>query len=121
MRLGIIGLPQSGKTTVFNALTRGDQPTTISGGRFEVRTAVVDVPDQRLERLVGMFRPQKTTFAKVTYLDIAGLEGTNGKNGNGNGGANGHSKNGLSGPLLNQLSQMDGFVHVVRCFENLSL
>jgi hypothetical protein len=88
----------------------------MSGGRFEVRTGVVDVPDQRVERLVGMFRPLKTTFAKVTYADIAGLEGGNGKNGNGNG----NGKNGLSGPLLNQLSQMDGFVHVVRCFENLS-
>ena len=76
MRLGIIGLPQSGKTTIFNALTRGDQPTTVSGGRFEVRTAVVDVPDERVERLSAMFHPQKTTFAKVTYADIAGLEGS---------------------------------------------
>jgi hypothetical protein len=80
---------------------------------------VVDVPDPRLERLVELFRPQKTTFAKVTYADIAGLEGANGKNGNGNG--NGNGKHGLSGPLLNQLSQMDGFVHVVRAFENASV
>lgn len=115
MRLGIIGLPQSGKTTIFNALTRGNQPTTVSGGRFEVRTAVVDVPDPRVERLSEMFRPQKTTFAKVTYADIAGLEGKAGANGDG-----GSAKSGLSGPLLNQLSQMDGFVHVVRCFENAS-
>jgi GTP-binding protein YchF len=114
MRLGIIGLPQSGKTTVFNALTRGDQPTTVSGGRFEVRTAVVDVPDPRVERLSEMFHPQKTIFAKVTYADIAGLEG---KAGSDNSGA----KSGLSGPLLNQLSQMDGFVHVVRCFESTSV
>ncbi len=49
MELGIIGLPQSGKTTVFNALTRGDVPTEISGGRVEVHTAVVDVPDDRVE------------------------------------------------------------------------
>ena len=105
MRLGIIGLPQSGKTTVFNALTRGDQPTTMSGGRFDVRTAVVDVPDQRVDQLVEMFHPAKTTYAKVTYADIAGLEGSS-------------SKSGISGALLNQLSQMDGFVHVVRCFED---
>lgn len=107
MRLGVIGLPQSGKTTIFNALTHGDQPTTISGGRFEVRTAMIEVPDARVERLSALFHPQKTTYAKVAYADIAGLEG-----GNGNG------KNGLSGSLLNQLSQLDGFVHVVRCFEN---
>jgi ribosome-binding ATPase len=105
MRLGIIGLPQSGKTTIFNALTRGDQPTTMSGGRFDVRTAVVDVPDARVDRLVQIFQPAKTTYAKVTYADIAGLEGNS-------------RKNGISGALLNQLSQMDGFVHVVRCFEN---
>lgn len=108
MRLGIIGLPQSGKTTVFNALTRGDQPITVSGGRFDVHTAVVDVPDERVDRLSQMFEPGKTTYAKVTYADIAGLEGS-------------ASKNGLSGPLLNQLTQMDGFVHVVRCFENYSV
>jgi ribosome-binding ATPase len=106
MRLGIIGYPQSGKTTVFNALTRGNQPTTMSGGRFDVHTGVVDVPDVRVDRLSELFKPQKTIYAKVTYADIAGLEG---------------SKTGLAGPLLNQLSQMDGFVQVVRVFENPSV
>ena len=108
MRLGIIGLPQSGKTTIFNALTRGNQPTTMSGGRFEVHTGVVDVPDERVDRLSAMFQPQKTIYAKVTYADIAGLEG-------------GASQSGISGALLNQLTQMDGFVHVVRCFEDASV
>jgi len=107
MKLGIIGLPQSGKTTVFNALTRGDRPTSMSGGRFEVHTAVVDVPDPRVDDLSRMFKPKKTTYAKVTYADIAGLEG----NASGN----------ISGPLLTQLSQMDGFIHVVRCFEDESV
>lgn len=105
MRLGIIGLPQSGKTTVFNALTHGNQPTIRGGGRFDVHTAVVEVPDPRVDRLVEIFRPFKTTYAKVTYADIAGLEGS-------------ASDKGIEGPLLNQLSQMDGFVHVVRCFDN---
>jgi GTP-binding protein YchF len=106
MRLGIIGLPQSGKTTVFNALTRGDLPITTSGGRFEVHTAVVDVPDERVERLSELFKPEKTIHAKVTYADIAGLEGGAGA---------------ISGALLNQLTQMDGLLHVVRCFENASV
>ncbi len=57
MRLGIIGLPQSGKTTIFNALTRGNQPTTMSGGRVEVHTAVVDVPDPRVDRLSSHVSP----------------------------------------------------------------
>jgi len=105
MKLGIIGLPQSGKTTIFNALTRADTPTTASAGRIEVHTAVVDVPDERVGVLTGMFKPKKTTYAKVTYADIAGLE-------------SGAAKSGISGQLLNQLAQMDGFIHVVRCFES---
>jgi GTP-binding protein YchF len=55
MKLGIIGLPQSGKTTIFNALTRGNTPTTASAGRFEVHTAVVEVPDPRVDKLSAMF------------------------------------------------------------------
>lgn len=106
MRLGIIGLPQSGKTTVFNALTRGHQPLTTSGGRFDVHTGVVDVPDGRVDRLSEMFKPKKTIYAKVTYADIAGLEGS-------------HSA--ISGQLLNLLTQMDGLLHVVRCFEDANI
>ena len=105
MKLGIIGLPQSGKTTIFNALTRGDTPTTASAGRIEVHTAVVDVPDPRLDKLSRMFEDKKTVYAKVTYADIAGLEG-------------GVARSGISGQLLNQLAQMDGFLHIVRCFES---
>jgi GTP-binding protein YchF len=103
MKLGIIGLPQSGKTTLFNALTRGHTPTTASAGRFEVHTAVVEVPDMRVDKLSAMFKPKKTIYAKVTYADIAGLE-------------SGAAKSGISGQLLNQLAQMDGFILVIRCF-----
>jgi GTP-binding protein YchF len=110
MKLGIIGLPQSGKTTVFNALTRGDRPVgqMSGGGRFEVHTAVVPVPDPRVDRLSAMFNPRKTIYAQVTYADIAGLEGES-------------AKTGFSGPLLNQLATMDGFLQVVRAFENPSV
>jgi GTP-binding protein YchF len=107
MKLGIIGLPQSGKTTVFNALTRGDRPVVMSGGRFEVHTAVVNVPDPRIDALSQLFHPKKITYAKVAYADIAGLEGTAGGN--------------IAGPLLTELSQMDGFIHVVRCFQDPSV
>ena len=105
MKLGIIGLPQSGKTTIFNALTRGNTPTTASAGRFEVHTAVVEVPDPRVTKLSEMFKPKKTIYAKVTYADIAGLE-------------TGSAKSGISGQLLNQLTQMDGFILVARGFED---
>jgi GTP-binding protein YchF len=108
MRLGIIGLPQSGKTTLFNALTRGAQPTGVGSGKIEVHTAVVDVPDPRVDRLSAMFKPKKTIYAKVTYADIAGLDGS-------------ASKSGISGTLLNQITQMDGLIHVVRVFEDESI
>jgi hypothetical protein len=105
MRLGIIGLPQSGKTTLFNALTRGTQPTGQASGRMEVHTAVVDVPDPRVDRLSAMFVPKKTIYAKVTYADIAGLDAS-------------AAKSGIAGTLLNQLTQMDGFIHVLRAFDS---
>ena len=104
MKLGIIGLPQSGKTTLFNALTRAMQPTGVTG-KIEIHTAVVDVPDPRVDKLSVMFKPKKTIYAKVTYVDIAGLDGSSGSAG-------------ISGALLNQLTQMDGFIHVVRAFED---
>jgi len=106
MDLGIIGLPTSGKTTVFNALTRGDYPTAAaSTGRLELHRATVNVPDARLEALSALYQPKKTTHAQVTYIDIAGLEED-------------IDKGGLSGQLRNQIATMDAFVHVVRAFES---
>ena len=106
MHISIIGLPNSTKTTIFNALTRGDLETAaFSSGQFEVHSATVEVPDERVDRLSSMFKPRKTTFAKVTYADIAGL-------------AKGVGAGGLSGPLLNTLSQSDALLHVVRAFED---
>ncbi|MCC7362280.1 MAG: redox-regulated ATPase YchF [Anaerolineales bacterium] len=112
MKLGIIGLPQSGKTTIFNALTHGDRPVgqMSGGGRFEVQTAVVNVPDPRVDTLSALFKPRKTIYAQVTYADIAGVEGAADKPAGGGGG--------FSGPLLNQLATMDGYVQVVRAFDN---
>ncbi len=108
MRLGIIGLPQSGKTTVLNALTRGRAPTgaMIGGGRFEVHTAVVTVPDPRVDALSAMFHPQKTIYAQVTYADVAGIE------------SNPSARGELKGPLLAELRQMDGLLNVVRVFDD---
>ena len=106
MRLGIIGLPNSGKTTIFNALTRSNRPTgAVSSGKMEVFTAVVPVPDPRVDILSKMFNPKKTIYATITYTDIGGLEKSVGASG-------------LSGELRNQLQQVDGFIHVVRVFED---
>ncbi len=109
MELGIIGLPNSSKTTIFNALTRGDRPTSAtSSGKLEFHTAVVDVPDERVDALSALFKPRKTTYAKVTYTDIAGLD-------------TGMAQKGLSGQLRHRISQMDAFIHVLRAFEDPSV
>lgn len=105
MQLGIIGLPQSGKTTLYKALTRAEVNTEISSGHMEVHTSVVDVPDPRVDQLIGIYKPKKVVRTKVTYADIAGLDGSAGKEG-------------LPGALINQLAQMDGYLHVVRQFES---
>jgi GTP-binding protein YchF len=107
MRLGIIGFEASGKTTVFNALTRGKLPTGAleGGGRMEVHSAAVDVPEPRLAPLTELYQPKKSTYAKVTFADIGGL-------------AVGAGQAGLPGALLNTLSQMDGLLFVVRAFES---
>ncbi len=106
MRLGIIGLPNSGKTTIFNALTRSNRPTgAVSSGKLEVYTAVVPVPDERIDILSRMYNPKKTIYATITYTDIGGLE-------------KGVGSSGISGEMRNQLQQVDGFIHVARVFED---
>lgn len=107
MKLGIIGLPRAGKTTIFNALTGLSAATGRSmGGRLDVLTSVVDVPDPRVDQLATLFEPRKVTYAKVTYTDVAGLQKGAGQSG------------GFTGPLLNHLAGLDGFLHVVRAFES---
>jgi len=106
MRLGIIGLPNSGKTTIFNALTGQNLATgAATSGQFEVHTAVVNVPDPRVEKLIAMYNPKKKAYATVTYADIGGLD-------------KGISEGGLKGQFRNELSQVDGFLHVVRAFQD---
>jgi len=106
MFIAIIGLPNSTKTTVFNALTKGQVETAAySSGTLAIHRTTVDVPDPRVDSLSRLFNPRKTTYAQVTYADIAGLD-------------KGVGEGGLSGPTLNILSQADALLHVVRAFED---
>jgi hypothetical protein len=106
MRIGIVGLPNSTKTTVYNALTRGNEETAaFSTGGFVVHRAVVEVPDPRVDRLSALFQPKKTTYARVEYKSIEGM-------------ARGMSQGGLSGEMLGAVSQNDALLHVVRAFED---
>lgn len=106
MLLGIIGLPNSGKTTVFNALTGGDfQTSAATAGQLEINTATVHVPDQRIDHLSSIYQPRKTTYTQITYVDITGLEA-------------GISKGGLTGQFRSALAQVDGFLHILRNFDD---
>ncbi|MBX3070050.1 MAG: redox-regulated ATPase YchF [Thermomicrobiales bacterium] len=104
-KLVIVGLPGSGKTTVFNALTQSDVATGGFSGQDEAHVAVVKVPDERLDLLTEMFNPQRKVPADIHYVDVGGL-------------SKGMAEKGLSGQLLGNLSQGDALVHVVRAFED---
>jgi len=104
-KLVIIGLPGSGKSTVFNALSRSTAEIGSYGGDDEPNLATVKVPDERLDRLTEMFQPQRKVPADVQYLDVRGID-------------KGISEQGMSGQLLGHLSQGDALVLVVRAFED---
>lgn len=105
IHLGIIGFSASGKTTLFNALTGSNLTTGQLTGEVEVQKGAVDVPDPRLDAVSQVFEPRKTTLAKVVYSDVGGLR-------------IGMGREGLPGPLLDHLEQMDGLLHVVRSFDD---
>ena len=110
MEISIIGLPKSGKTTIFNALTKcvaEVKPYTSSG--ISANLSIAKVPDTRLQELSKIFQPKKTTPAEIKYADIAGLSKGFGK------------EQGISGQLLNYLSTSDAILQVVRAFEDDSL
>jgi len=74
MNIGLVGLPNSGKTTIFNALTKSEaQVTSYANSKSEPNRAVVQVVDNRVEALSEMYRPRKTTFAAIEMIDFVGL------------------------------------------------
>jgi ribosome-binding ATPase len=110
MKIAIIGLPNSGKTTVFNALTRGTAETTAyASGQLEPNVATVKVPDSRLNVLAEMFNPKKITPADVQYVDVGGLSGGARQSG------------GLPPALLNFIGGADALLHVARAFQDESV
>jgi len=106
LRLVIVGLPSSGKTTVFNALTHATAAVgTYTAAEDQPNLATVKVPDGRLDALAAIFKPKKIVPADVQYVDVAGL-------------AKGMGEKGLSGQLLGHLAQGQTLAHVVRAFED---
>jgi GTP-binding protein YchF len=109
MEIGIVGLPGSGKTTIFNALTGSEAETsTFQGGKKDPNLALVKVPDERLDRLAAMYKPRKVTPAQVKYIDLGGSISSSGS---------GKAKQEAMDEILRLLRPCDALVHVVRGFE----
>jgi len=102
MKIGIIGLPSSGKTTIFNALTRGAAETGGFGSNRETNVGVAHVPDERVDILSDMFKSRKKVYAEVTYVDLPGSS----------------SGELFAGAAMGQLQQVDAILLVARAFED---
>ena len=107
MKIGIVGLPNVGKSTMFNAITKaGAECANYPFCTIEPNVGVVPVPDERLDELTKMYNPEKTTHAVIEFVDIAGL-------------VKGASKGeGLGNKFLSHIREVDSIVEVVRCFED---
>ena len=107
MKLGIVGLPNVGKSTLFNSLTKaGAESANYPFCTIDPNVGVVPVPDERLDKLAAMYDSDKITPAVIEFVDIAGL-------------VKGASKGeGLGNQFLANIREVDAIVHVVRCFDN---
>ena len=107
LQIGIVGLPNVGKSTLFNAITKaGAEAANFPFCTIEPNVGVVEVPDHRIYNLAGIFNPKKTTPAFTRFVDIAGLV------------AGASKGEGLGNQFLSHIRETDAIAHVVRCFDD---
>ena len=109
LTVGIIGLPQSGKTSLFNAITKSNAPVAgYSTGSAQANIAMVNVPDDRVDRLTDMFQPKKKTYTTVEFVDVAGLRSAE----------DSAKPEGLNAEFIGHIRNANALAIVVRCFVN---
>jgi len=106
MKIGLIGLNQTGKTTLFNLLTGREENESISGGKASANIGTCIVPDERIDFLSELYNPKKTTYAKIEVTDIAGFSVSD------------DSRSTGASRFLNDVRPCDALVHVLRAFES---
>lgn len=111
MKIGIVGLPQVGKTTIFKLLTQGRVDTSSWGSGREAHIGIAQVPDSRLDRLAEIVHPKKVTYANIEYVDLPGLS-----RGEGKAALEGQTRE--MATYLNSLKNVDTLLHVVRAFDD---
>jgi len=106
MKIGLIGLPLTGKTTLFNLLTNTKASTGMFASKAEANIGTAKVPDSRIDFLSSLYHPKKTTYAQIEFVDIAGLTATQ------------EGQKSGSAKFLNDVRPCDALVHVIRAFAN---
>jgi len=106
VKIGLVGLNQTGKTTLFNLLTGRDGSAVAAVGKGSANIGTGAVPDERIDFLSGIYKPKKTTYAKIEYIDVAGFS------------VSGDGRNSGASKFLNDVRPCDALVHVLRAFES---